>query len=126
MKRNDIFKEYIKVLSNNDHIMLPFSTMAAGGRYARHLFPIVLDENINRESFIAKLKEYGIQTSIHYPPVHKFSYYLSILPEDQAQDLTNTEAYGKRVVTLPMHPLLTKDDVREICKCVELSLDVNS
>jgi len=125
-KRNDIFEEYIKQLSNNDHLMLPFSGIAAGGRYARHLFPIVLDENINRESFIMKMKEYGIQTSIHYPPVHKFSYYQGILREYQTQDLNITEAYGKRVITLPMHPLLTKDDVREICKCVELSLDVNS
>jgi len=126
LKRNDIFAEYIKSLSSNDHIMLPFSGTAAGDRYARHLFPIILKENINRESFIMKMREYNIQTSIHYPPVHKFSFYQSILQEYQAQDLNNTEAYGRRVITLPMHHMLTKDDVREICQCVELSLDANS
>ncbi|MBW2408323.1 MAG: DegT/DnrJ/EryC1/StrS family aminotransferase [Deltaproteobacteria bacterium] len=125
-KRNEIFKEYIKMLSNNEHILLPFSETGADGRYARHLFPVVLNEDINRESFIAKLRDYGIQTSIHYPPVHKFSYYQAILEEDQTQGLNNTEAYGKRVVTLPMHPMLTRDDVKEICKCLELSLKASS
>jgi len=124
--RNKVFEEYIKGLSNNDNIMLPFSKTVTDGRYARHLFPIVLNENINRKSFIAKLRDNGIQTSIHYPPVHKFSYYQSILRGDQAQALNNTEAYGRRVVTLPMHPMLTKDDVREICTCVELALNVIS
>ncbi|MGC2064432.1 MAG: DegT/DnrJ/EryC1/StrS family aminotransferase, partial [Thermodesulfovibrionales bacterium] len=53
--------------------------------------------------------------------VHMFSYYKKILEKDQAANLMNTEEYGKRVVTLPMHPLLKKDDIREICDCVEES-----
>jgi len=126
VKRNDIFNEYIRILSSNDQIMLPFAGTTGGSGYARHLFPVILDENINRDLFIAKLRELGIQTSIHYPPVHKFSYYQSILKEDQARNLNNTEAYGRRLVTLPMHPLLTRDDVREICKCVQLALEADS
>lgn len=121
--RDGLFAGYVKALENNEHIMLPFSGLAEHGRYARHLFPIVLDENINREAFIQKLKALGVQTSIHYLPVHKFTYYRSILQRSQAEGLGNTEAYGQRVVTLPMHPLLTTHDIGKICSCVNRALE---
>jgi dTDP-4-amino-4,6-dideoxygalactose transaminase len=122
-KRDALFTEYVKALRNNNRIMLPFSRIAENGKYARHLFPIVLDENINRDTFMLKLKGFGIQTSIHYLPVHKFTYYKSILQARQAKRLNNTEAFGQRVVTLPMHPLLTTDDIGKICNCVDQALE---
>ena len=118
-RRDKIFAGYVKRLSNCGNLLIPFSGLAEQGRYARHLFPIVLDKSIDRLSFISGLKKQGIQTSIHYPPVHTFSYYRKSLQKFQALDLHNTEEYGNRVVTLPMHPLLKKDDIREICDCVE-------
>ena len=118
-RRDKIFAEYVKRLSNCRNLIIPFSGLAEQGRYARHLFPIVLDENINRQDFMARLKEQGIQTSIHYPPVHTFSYYKNILRTYQARNLPKTEEYGRRVVTLPMHPLLTRNDVEKICASVE-------
>ena len=121
-RRDKIFAGYVKRLSNCSNLLIPFSGLAEQGRYARHLFPIVLDKSIDRLSFISWLKKRGIQTSIHYPPVHTFSYYRKALQKFQALDLRNTEEYGNRVVTLPMHPLLRKNDIREICDCVEESL----
>ena len=118
-RRDKVFAEYQKRLSDCDNLLIPFSDLEEQGRYARHLFPIVLDRKIDRPSFIAGLKKQGIQTSIHYPPVHTFSYYRKSLQKFQAMGLHNTEEYGNRVVTLPMHPLLRKNDVREICDCVE-------
>jgi len=118
-RRDKIFTEYIKRLSNCCNLLIPFSGLAEEGRYARHLFPIVLDKSIDRLSFISGLKKRGIQTSIHYPPVHTFSYYRKSLQKFQALNLHDTEEYGNRVVTLPMHPLLKRDDIREICDGVE-------
>ena len=118
-RRDKIFAEYVKKLSNCYNLLIPFSGIAEEGRYARHLFPIVLDKSIDRLSFISGLKKRGIQTSIHYPPVHTFSYYRKSLQKFQALNLHDTEEYGNRVVTLPMHPLLKRDDIREICDGVE-------
>jgi len=118
-KRNELFGEYVKLLSKNKNIRIPFSSLE--GRYARHLFPVILDQRIDRQSFMSKLKEQGVQTSIHYPPVHLFSYYKKILAGSQARGLNNSEEYGRRVVTLPMHPLLKKKDIRKICDCIEES-----
>jgi dTDP-4-amino-4,6-dideoxygalactose transaminase len=121
-KRNDLFRAYVKRLSGCAGLMIPFSGQGKG-RYARHLFPIVLDDCKEREFFMTALKKHGIQTSIHYPPVHTFSYYKKILRNDQKRGLGNTEEYGRRVVTLPLHPLLEENNVAEICDTIETILE---
>ena len=73
-----------------------------GAQLAHHLFTIVLDEGIDREALRAALAERGIQTSVHYPPVHRFSIYAG-----RASDLPLTEAYGARAVSLPMFATMT-------------------
>jgi dTDP-4-amino-4,6-dideoxygalactose transaminase len=117
-KRDDIFAEYVKRLSTCADLTIPFSRLGSKGRFSRHLFPILLDPHVDRKQFMARMKERGVQTSIHYPPVHMFSYYRKVLRSPQARNLPNTEEYGKRVVTLPMHSLLTKQAVADICSCI--------
>ena len=48
----------------------------------------------------------GIQTSIHYPPVHRFSGY-----QPYRGDLPVTEAVADRLITLPMYSSLAMADV---------------
>ena len=118
-KRDRLFAAYVERLTLCGNVTIPFADLPVGGRYARHLFPVVLDQNTDREEFMTFLRNNGIQTSIHYPPIHTFSYYKQILESYQAQGLGSTEVYGKRVVTLPMHPLLDAAGVDEICHYVE-------
>jgi dTDP-4-amino-4,6-dideoxygalactose transaminase len=75
-----------------------------GDTSANHLFPIVLDEGIDREALRAALSSTGVQTSVHYPPVHHFSIYHSGAP-----DLPRTDAYGAREVTLPLFAHITEE-----------------
>lgn len=80
---------------------------------AHHLFTIVLDEDRSREQFRRDLAAAGVQTSVHYPPAHRFSIY-----EAQAAELPVTEAFAERVVTLPMFAHMSceqQDLVVEAC-----------
>ncbi len=43
-----------------------------------------------------------MQTSVHYPPVHRFSIYA-----DGAPELPVTDAYGARAITLPLFASMT-------------------
>jgi dTDP-4-amino-4,6-dideoxygalactose transaminase len=70
---------------------------------AHHLFTIVLDEGADRDAFRAVLQERGIQTSLHYPPVHRFAIYA-----DSGADAPLTDAYAARTVTLPMYAHMTE------------------
>lgn len=54
------------------------------------------------------LRTARIQTSIHYPPIHKFSYYQSKFPDFV---IPQTEAVARREVTLPLFPDMTDEQV---------------
>src|SRR3954470_11993842 len=71
---------------------------------AHHLFTIVLDEGVDRDAFRAALHERGIQTSLHYPPVHRFAIYA-----DAGAQAPLTDAYAARAVTLPMYAHMTHE-----------------
>jgi dTDP-4-amino-4,6-dideoxygalactose transaminase len=75
---------------------------AAAAQLAHHLFTIVLDAGVEREPLRAELAAGGIQTSVHYPPVHRFS-----IHADAGWELPVTEAYGARTVSLPLFATMT-------------------
>ena len=66
----------------------------------------------NRTKFRKKLLEEGIQTGIHYKPIHQFSFYKSKIK------LPITEKIGREIVTLPTHPNIQKKDLEKIIKMV--------
>ncbi len=64
----------------------------------------------NRKIFRDKLFENGIETGIHYKPIHTFSFYKS------KTKLPITEKVGKEIVALPTHPNLSNKDIEKIIK----------
>jgi dTDP-4-amino-4,6-dideoxygalactose transaminase len=78
---------------------------------AAHLMPVLLPPGVDRQKVMANLRDEGIQSSIHYPPIHRFSYYLEKFP---GVSLPKTEDFCARELTLPLHPLLTEDNVKHI------------
>ncbi|MGI8839016.1 MAG: DegT/DnrJ/EryC1/StrS family aminotransferase [Pyrinomonadaceae bacterium] len=89
-------------------IRLPFSDREE--RAAYHILPILLSPELSRKDFMDQMRNAGVQTSIHYPPIHKFSYYAKAL-RNKALDLPGTEAVCERLVTLPLYPDMTPEDV---------------
>jgi dTDP-4-amino-4,6-dideoxygalactose transaminase len=80
------------------------------GRSAHHLAPVLARSTDERNRARARLREQQIQSSVHYPAIHRFSYYRS-----ETDDLPQAEAIADRVLTLPLHPKLTDADVDEVC-----------
>jgi dTDP-4-amino-4,6-dideoxygalactose transaminase len=66
---------------------------------AHHLFCVLLPASIDRTAFRALLAKGGVQTSVHYPPVHRVSIYAQDAPE-----LPVTDEYASRTVSLPIFP----------------------
>ena len=79
---------------------LPFSEKR--GLSSQHIFPVLLPEGVDRQSFREALKADGIQTSFHYPPVHHFRIY-----RREGEELWMTENAARRQVTLPLFPGMT-------------------
>ena len=73
----------------------PAMPPVSGGSSADHLFTVVVDESMDPDGIWETLAEQRIQTSLHYPPIHRFTAY------DVDVDLPITEAYAARGITLP-------------------------
>ena len=67
---------------------------------------MLLPPGADRPRFMAEMKARGIQTSIHYPPVHRFSAYR----RDDGPTLPITDDGAPREVTLPLYPGLPLGD----------------
>src|SRR5450759_2925983 len=92
---------------------LPFALPR--GQPAYHIFPVLLPPGVDREQFIARMKAKGIQTSIHYAPIHTFSYYQQRFGEIS---LPLTEQAARREVTLPLYPTMGADKVAQVVDAV--------
>lgn len=118
-RRNHIRNLYIKLLENEERLVIPFKEY--GDITASYIFALVLrNGDAEKRDFIRSyLKEKGVQTSIHYPPVHRFKIYQNY----KKDDLPITDYVADNEFTLPMYGALADDEVRYICKIIEEGLE---
>jgi dTDP-4-amino-4,6-dideoxygalactose transaminase len=103
--RARIAARYREALGSNDGLTIPFDDAAGTRVPAHHLAVVVLPEGADRAGVRTALDEQGIQTSVHYPPIHTFSAYRA----DSRRPLPQTEAVAERLLTLPLHGRMTDD-----------------
>ncbi len=108
-KINDMYR---KLLADVEELDIPFASV--NGKSAYHIFPVILKKDVDRQNFMEHLKGRGIQTSIHYPPIHKFEFYKKRFLQNK-ENLSVTEDVAGREVTLPLYPTMSEGDV--ICVC---------
>jgi dTDP-4-amino-4,6-dideoxygalactose transaminase len=113
-------EKYWQAFKNTD-MGLPFYSHNGSPSY--HIFPVILPERINRESFLDALKAEGIQTSLHYPPIHRFHYYQSRYGEIS---LGRTENVAEHEVTLPLYPGMGEEKVSLVIDTVLRTISTNS
>jgi dTDP-4-amino-4,6-dideoxygalactose transaminase len=116
-RRRELVAVYRQRLREVPGLVIPFADRLDDS--AHHIFPLVLDDAALRAPLREALRQRGIQTSVHYPPVHQFTHYRALIGE---LHLPITEDVAAREVTLPLHPLLSAADVHAICDAVEESL----
>lgn len=112
--RARIVARYRAELDGVRGIQMPFPPRADTNP-AYHLAVIVLPAGCAREDFRASLAARGIQSSVHYPPIHGFSGYRDI---GRARPLPVTDAVAPRLVTLPLYPHMSAADVEAVTAAV--------
>ena len=115
-RRRELTRLYLKNLGQIPQLEFPFANAPEGS--AHHIFPVLLPLGADRAGFMAALAQQGIQTSVHYPPVHRFSYYRQIWPPGYDHLLPHTEAVAAREVTLPLFPAMTAAQLEEVVRAV--------
>ena len=77
---------------------------AAGSDPAHHLFTVLVAPGADREAVRARIHEQRVQTSVHYPPAHRFAIYA-----DARAELPVTDEYAARTITLPLFAHMTEE-----------------
>jgi dTDP-4-amino-4,6-dideoxygalactose transaminase len=88
-------------------VTFPFSHATA----TPHIMAAVLPAYADRMAVMRGLRDDGVQTSVHYPPIHSLSWYRERFPDVR---LPITEAFADRELTLPLHPKMTPADVEHV------------
>ena len=70
----------------------------------------VLEGKDKREGLMEFLKEKGITSRIYFDPIHKYSVFKKILGGTQIT-LPNTEKLASEVLTLPLYPTMTQNEI---------------
>lgn len=117
-KRLAVRKQYVDRLAKVDGVIVPFANNTEF--VSNYIFPVVLkDGNKERRN---KIREFihsaGIQTSVHYPAIHRFSIY-----KEYGTILRQTEYVTDCEFTLPMYAALTPDQINFICDTVERAIN---
>jgi dTDP-4-amino-4,6-dideoxygalactose transaminase len=119
--RELLVKRYIKRLSEIEEISIPFTNIERS-KPVYHIFPILLSPKIDRVWLINRLREMGIQSSIHYPMFKDFKAFkdIGLNSAPIAEDISSRE------LTLPLYPTMSFDEVDLVCdslyKILELEM----
>ncbi|TMK64479.1 MAG: DegT/DnrJ/EryC1/StrS family aminotransferase [Actinobacteria bacterium] len=83
-------------------------------RSAHHLAVIVLPDNVDRRTVQLAMRDAGVGTSVHFKPLHRYTWFREHA-EVGPTGVATCEALADRVLSLPLHPRLTPQDVNYVC-----------
>jgi dTDP-4-amino-4,6-dideoxygalactose transaminase len=112
-QRRDLVRLYRFELK--DIVTIPFDDVESSSHY---IFPVLLPSGVDRGKVMVHLADRGIQTSVHYTPIHQFTYFRESYGFEDGL-LPVTEDVGRRELTLPLYPQMTEEQVGTVCEAVK-------
>jgi len=98
-----------------------------GIRHANHLCVIVLDTDrlrVDRDGIMSALRAEGIGTGIHFRSLSLHPYYRRTFPAS-AGDLAVAESISERLLSLPLYPKMTADDLDDVLDALHRVIAAN-
>lgn len=117
-RRREIVEQYdaafgdmpgVRVLKRHPHV-----------KSGLHIYPIILEPGAfaePRDRIITALRAEGIQCYVHFPALHLTGYYRSRFGY-QPGGFPVAEAAAANLITLPLFPAMSDDDVRDVIAAV--------
>ncbi len=110
--RKEIFERYLREFGEIKDISFP--KVFPHVKHAYHMFCMFVPE---REDFIRFMQDRGVGVGVHYRPTHLTSFFRKMGYKEG--DFPNAERIGRTVVSLPLYPSLTDDEVSYVIQCVK-------
>lgn len=111
-RRKEITKMYTQELTGVHHVSLPnIEDHAVISQY-------IVEIDKNRDHFVNQLKKEDVNISVHYMPLHLTDYYKQKYSM-KVFDYSVALGCFQRVMSLPMYPSLTNDEVKRVCEAIK-------
>ncbi len=105
-RRRELTLRYRELLGAVEGIIVPFEDAQVASSSC-YIMPIMIERESLRGRLGARLRELGIQTSVLYPSIHRFTAYRERFPD---VSLPITELASRSELTLPLYPHMTHED----------------
>ena len=112
-ERQKAAARYRRNLKSHPSILLP--TTYEHSTHVYHLFVIQVEGD--RDGIIEQMLKRNIQCGIHYPiPLHLQAAYSSLGYKEG--DFSHAESIAKKIISLPLFPEITDEQVDFVCECL--------
>lgn len=109
-RRNEIIKKYDKTCDELGigHLVHHTDVMDSSNHLYLTRIPDISEEQ--RNALIVKFAEAGVATNVHYKPLPMMTAY-----KNSTVNFSNSYDYYHNLITLPLHTMLTDDEVEYVC-----------
>lgn len=121
-RRFEVAARYSAAFADEDALILPTTRRHVG--HAWHLYVIRLRLErlrVDRDAFVEALRTQGVGASVHFTPVHMHRYYRERYGY-AANDFPVAHAAFTQMLSLPLHPRLTEEQVESVIDAVRTLL----
>jgi dTDP-4-amino-4,6-dideoxygalactose transaminase len=125
-RRQEIARQYNVAFANCDQLQTPADREDV--EHAWHLYALRLNLDrltITRDQFISELKDLNIGCSVHFIPIHLHRYYRDKYGFE-AEDFPTAYREYQRLLSLPLSPRMTDEDVEDVIAAVTKTVHSHS
>ena len=105
-RRRELARRYRRMLAQVPSLIVPFRDEQVADSSC-YVMPVMIEQDGRQAEVASRLRERGIQTSIFYPAIHRFSAYRRRFPD---VSLPITEHAARTELTLPFYPHMSDAD----------------
>jgi dTDP-4-amino-4,6-dideoxygalactose transaminase len=121
-RRRRLTRMYRERLQGHSGLAIPFTDESTESSCC-YVMPILLRDGARRGDVRTALRErHGVQTSIHFPPVHRFSAYRERYPVS----LPKTEDVASREITIPLFAHMSDTQLDRVVCALEAEVPAQS
>jgi dTDP-4-amino-4,6-dideoxygalactose transaminase len=116
-RRAQIVEKYNEVCDNLGIIHLNHHAQGVDSSMHLYLIRIPQKSEEQRNEIIEQMAEYGVATNVHYKPLPMMTAY-----GKDCSSFMNSYHYYQNLITLPLHTLLSDEDVAFVCKILRIAI----
>jgi UDP-4-amino-4,6-dideoxy-N-acetyl-beta-L-altrosamine transaminase len=117
-RRRELVKKYNEYLSQIDGVIIPYEAEYSSSSWHLYVIQIELEKfKVGRKEIFEALRAENIGVNVHYIPVYYHPYYQKLGYKKGI--CPNAEILYERMITLPLFPKMTDEDLQDVVNGVD-------